>query len=348
MRVKVFPVDSGGCGHYRIRWPAQALADQGADVTLAHGLAGIYADDWHGTPHQLGVQHPDCDVVVLQRALSGEVVDTIPHLQAMGVAVVVEIDDHFHALTRSNPAYLATHPDYSPALNRDHLARACHLADLVTVSTPALAKAYGRHGRVAVLPNLCRARWLDLDHQPGEQVGWTGVLATHQNDLDVVGDAVADIIVETGWGWLGIGSADPAKVLGVPAHRATTLPWADLTTDDYPNSIGQLGVGIVPLADTAFNRAKSWLKGIEYAACGVPFVASDVADYRRLRRTAHVGRLARRPSEWAAELRKLTTDPNYRADTGHAYRAAMAAHTIEGHAGRWWDAWTRAYNRKGT
>ena len=34
MKVAVFPSDDGGCGWYRLRWPAQALAAQGHDVVI--------------------------------------------------------------------------------------------------------------------------------------------------------------------------------------------------------------------------------------------------------------------------------------------------------------------------
>ncbi len=35
-------------------------------------------------------------------------------------------------------------------------------------------------------------------------------------------------------------------------------------------------VGIAPLVDRPFNRSKSWIKGLEYSAFGLPFVASPL------------------------------------------------------------------------
>ena len=46
--------------------------------------------------------------------------------------------------------------------------------------------------------------------------------------------------------------------------------------------VAQLDTGIVPLQRSRFNEAKSNLKGLEYAALGVPFVASPTAEYERL------------------------------------------------------------------
>ena len=38
-------------------------------------------------------------------------------------------------------------------------------------------------------------------------------------------------------------------------------------------AIDNITVGMVPLALTPFNQAKSYIKGLEFAARGVPFVA---------------------------------------------------------------------------
>ena len=61
-----------------------------------------------------------------------------------------------------------------------------------------------------------------------------------------------------------------------------TVPFRSLTGGGYTSSVAELGVGLVPLLDSAFNRAKSWLKGLEYAALGVPFVASPTPEYVKL------------------------------------------------------------------
>jgi glycosyltransferase involved in cell wall biosynthesis len=290
------------------------------------------------------VKPPESDVIVLQRVLRKEVADAIPFYQAQGCAVVVEIDDDFDALPVTNPAHAQTDPRRNPDYNRDHLRRACLNADLVTCTTAGLAKRYAPHGRFAVIPNYVRESWLKIRHYPPvpPRLGWTGVVMTHRGDLEVMGRAPAELCASHGWTFRAIGSSKTHERLGTTGE---TIPWADLLTDDYPMQIGQLSAAVVPLAETPFNRAKSWLKGIEYAACGVPFVASDVADYRKLAKRLRVP-LARSPGDWRRELDRLMRDERYRSDTAHGNRAAMGAFTIEGNASQWWEAWERAYKRR--
>ena len=277
--------------------------------------------------------------------MAREVLDLIPHLQALGIGVVVEIDDHFHALAQSNPAWEQTHPDRDPDYHRDILTEACRIADLVTCSTRLLSRVYAPHGRVEVIPNYARAGWLDLPTTGGPWIGWTGTIATHQGDLATVAGVFPDALPD-GWGFQGIGSDRTRDVLRIPPDRFMSRPWLDLTSDEYPMAVGSFGVGIVPLAKTQFNDAKSWLKGLEYAALGVPFVASPAADYRNLGRLLTVP-LARNRDEWKRELGKLTTNPDWRATVAGVNRDRVRQRlTIEGNAERWMDAWTRAARRR--
>jgi hypothetical protein len=39
-------------------------------------------------------------------------------------------------------------------------------------------------------------------------------------------------------------------------------------------------VGLVPLTRGPFNEAKSYLKGLEYAAAGIPFIATPTEEYQ--------------------------------------------------------------------
>jgi glycosyltransferase involved in cell wall biosynthesis len=63
-------------------------------------------------------------------------------------------------------------------------------------------------------------------------------------------------------------------------------------------------VGLVPLNRIPFSEAKSNLKGLEYAAAGIPFIATPTEEYRILAE-AGVGRLASTPDEWRDHAREL-------------------------------------------
>jgi glycosyltransferase involved in cell wall biosynthesis len=98
-------------------------------------------------------------------------------------------------------------------------------------------------------------------------------------------------------------------------------------------------VGLVPLLDSPFNRAKSWLKGIEYASLGVPFIASPLPEYRKLAEMG-AGVLADTPQEWYEALTHLLADRDHRQTIADFAKDAVRDLTYEAHAHRWWHAWT--------
>lgn len=350
MRVTVHPADLGGCGAYRMTWPGEALAAQGYDVRLAYDES--YNMQWRNSSIQGArvesvFNTPDADVIVLQRPLTRNRVEMMGAMQAAGIAVVVEVDDDFHAIHAKNPAWTGTNPLNDPDRNRDWLMKACRRADLVTVSTPALARRYGEHGRVAILPNYVPERYTTLN-PPAEtfRVGWSGSTLTHPRDLEVVGDAIARLgcgfhVIGTGYGatdYQGFHIPSPAEALGLDETTATG--WVEL--NDYPQALQALEVGIVPLALTNFNEAKSWLKGLEYASVGVPFVASPTQQYRELAENG-IGWIAESPDDWYRLVGEMVNDDEHRNALATAWRGEIAArYTIEAHAHRWWDAWGQA------
>jgi glycosyltransferase involved in cell wall biosynthesis len=346
VKVKVYPADRGGCGMYRCGWPGEALAAAGSDVEVIYGDAPVehqiqatwWTDD-SGERRMIDVKAPDADVVVIQRPLTDTLACAVAMLQARGVKVVVEVDDDFEAISPRNVSWRDVHPGRSPRRNRDHLRRACELADLVVVSTPALAARYGAHGRVVVVPNCVPERYLGVTREPHEGVfvGWSGSLDTHPDDLQVTGGGVARAVRKTGATFAVVGTGRGVRrALGLDADPLAA-GWVPI--DAYPGAVAQLDVGIVPLELTPFNEAKSALKMLEMAAVGVPSVVSPTAE--NVRMAAELGQVvASSPRGWEGIVKRLVSDDAWRRDRAEAGREAMRRHTIEGRAEQWLDAWS--------
>ncbi len=67
--------------------------------------------------------------------------------------------------------------------------------------------------------------------------------------------------------------------------------------------------GLAPLLDTPFNRCKSSIKFLEYAALRLPSICSDVQPYREAVRHGETGLLlANDPGEWAQALERAARD----------------------------------------
>lgn len=386
MRVRIHPADLGACGHYRLIWPAQrfgthwrgdpvaielvqpgtpaAAFDARADIEATyarHGFAAVTEQLETGTfdPRDmvLGRLADDiaADVVVLQRPLTNHLVDIVRILQADGIAVVVETDDSFEHIHRRNIAHhLTARTDRHK--NADHLAAACELADWVTVTTPALADIYGRHGRVSIIPNYIPDTYYQTeDDSPrgrGEvRVGWSGSLDTHPGDLEVTHGAVAAVLDRYGLGFYHIGKPSEQAAIRRALQLRPSTPYGStggwLPLAQYPKAVAMLDIGIVPLAAGPFNEAKSWLKGLELAALGRPFVASPTGPYVELAEQHGIGILARSRRDWRNRLAELVEDPDLRYDVGRQNRRRARALALERNLDPWRAAWSAALdNRK--
>jgi spore maturation protein CgeB len=81
---------------------------------------------------------------------------------------------------------------------------------------------------------------------------------------------------------------------------------------DYPKIFTPIDIGIVPLSSIPFNNAKSFIKGLEYAGSGVPFISSPSPEYEYLA-SKGVGRIARSAEEWEYHIGELIS-PQMRKD----------------------------------
>ena len=100
--------------------------------------------------------------------------------------------------------------------------------------------------------------------------------------------------------------------LGVRSDRYIHRPFVPFP--ELPDAIAQFDLAIAPIADVSFNRVRSNIKVKEYAAGGVPWLASPIGPYKDLGEQQG-GRLVV-DYGWAEALTDLVTD--------HAARASLA------------------------
>jgi len=296
-------------------------------------------------PQVKGVGDINADVLVLQRPLHRVVAQSIPFWQKKGIPVVVDVDDDFSSLHPSNKAWALYHPKYNQEENWNWMKQAAAAADLVITSTPALADRYGGRGNAIVIENYVPEEYLTLPRRgDGRTLGWGGFVSFHGDDLEVTRGGVAMAVASGECHFLNVGNGiEVARRLGLPFDddNGTSPHTGGRQFQDYQYTLGQLDVGIVPLADTRFNAGKSWLKGLEYAAAGVPFVASPVPEYVRLVREYGLGYLANdRAKDWKKSILSLFTDDSLRESLSRRYRDIIRMDlTYEKNWWRWAEAW---------
>ncbi len=344
MKVLVYPSDSWACGLFRMSGPGEALRRAGHDVTV------VSKADRRVRLHMRGdvveKVETDADVVVFQRVTHSRMAQAVSVLRRQGVAVVVDVDDDLTAIHPANPAWAGLHPrsegrrlpDGSVSMTSwRNLNVACRAATLVTVSTRGLLPVYAAHGRGVVLDNYLPSNYDDVPHEDSDRIGWPASLHSHPNDPDAVGGAVSRLVSEGAHFEVRGDPAGCAAAFGLPAEPEGGAVPMDL----WPASVGTIGIGIAPLADTKFYRSKSRLKPLELSACGVPWVASPRPEYARLHALG-AGILADRPRTWYRELKRLRESPAMRDELSAAGRAMAATQRMDDHAYRWMEAWTKA------
>lgn len=343
MRVQIYPADEGACAHFRCLWPAHAAESecgvewQSALEVSAQHLVGSGVRRVRPVPM-------DVDVVVWGRPTPRrETIELMEGYAAQGIANVVDIDDD---LSCPHPSHPGNRILSGGEFNARWLARACSIADLVTVSTPALAERYGSHGRVAILRNRVPRTLLELPKSDdGRTCGWAGLVLTHPGDLSVTHGGVATAVRDARWRFHVVGpGTDVKRELGLDEGPSST---GRLGLDEWHRALGDLTVGIVPLGNTKFNAAKSALKGLEYAARGVPFVASPTPEYRLLAEEGAGLVAPSRGRNWRAQLLKLMRDDTVRAEAVEEGRSLIRQkHMYEGNGWRWAESWQAALDHR--
>lgn len=322
----------GGTAQYRCFTPGAALERAGWEVE-------VFEDALYVTP-ELRIKG-DPDFLVISRIMGDQVPDIVRGAQRAGTTVVYDTDDWFYGV-----------PDYNPASKLpdvDTMHEAMRLADLVTCSTPALAAGYGDLNRTVVLPNyLDPDIWSDNEkyRQPhdGIHLGWMGAFHWRGGDLELLKpwlprflDEHPDVTLVTAgspelFDYLGVdGLTTPDMTGETPTALSKHLrPYQHL-----PAMLAHFDIGLVPLTDNRFNRCKSWAKGLEYGAMGVPSVATASPEYRSFIRPGVNGLLARK-GNWAKQVAVVMRD----LDVFKVGAAKVAKeYMIDDHVWRWEQAY---------
>lgn len=268
-------------------------------------------------------------------------------------------------------------PDYKPFADHyddavlQRVYRNIQLSHVVTTPSPHLADEVRHrtgHPNIHVVPNtvpewLLRWRMPDRPY-PLDMAGWRRrcaierppIVVGYQGSSSHIGDFSPTLLA---WlaAWLDDGP--PAWTLhfwgehdttGWPAHRVGHTPWQDSVRAYYRSLSMDAGIG--PLQATAFNRCKSSLRAVEYAALGIVPVLSALTPYIDQRTPGGIGVVdhgetgvlvpAGNVRAWYDALWLVCEDIDYRHALSRNAREAARRWTTEANLFRWVDAWNSA------
>ena len=359
------PSHMDGDGYYRCLFPAEQLAKRGWRIieppSLTAGIDGTKRSvRMYGDYQVVEEEHlPDgrvrrrfrlaqnaeqwlldvrFDVLLMQQRDEPFWPGIIGKLRAQGKRVYVDSDDAWWGLPQWNPG------SRKPPAEVDAMKALIAAADGMSVATPALADLYRPfQPNIRVIRNrLDWGMWADVVpvyERPTRRlrVGWMGDTEYRQGDLKVLRPFLG--------AWLKqnphvefVAAGDPRThdLLGIPGGQRVSVADVRFRNLDLADITATFDIGLVPLdlstpAARRLNECKSHLKGMEYNACGIPFIASPSESYKWYLENGGVGVLATEPREWR---RALDTVISVRRRA--CYGAKM--HTIQEHVTEW-EAW---------
>jgi glycosyltransferase involved in cell wall biosynthesis len=313
---------------YRAIDPLKAMERRGHEVVWPDG-------DGEADPRRLA----GCDVVHVYRRGEDHTRRALMRLAQQGAAIVYDNDDDFTAVPRESWHY------YKHAGMRGQhifaaMLKVARLARCFTTTSEFLAQKYCRAGveRVEVIgnylaPDLPRPR----HRHDGVVIGWIAG-AEHQADVKriEIADALRRLMAEhpeVRVECIGIGVDLPERYrhdVHVPFHG-------------LPGRIGGFDIGIAPLANIPLNWARSDIKLKEYAASGVPWLASPIGPYQGLGEEQG-GRLVS-DDGWLEALDRMVSRERERRRLARKAQRWAKHQTIDAAADRWEQVFTQAAGR---
>ncbi|MEE4272570.1 MAG: glycosyltransferase family 4 protein [Thermoanaerobaculales bacterium] len=235
-------------------------------------------------------------------------------LARRGAPVVFDVDDALYLPSPAEPQTASARGRYRR--NFDATAAA---AELVLCGNAEIAGEVA-HERTEILPTA-----VDCDRfRPealagggeGAGVGWVGH-SSNIGYLEALAEPLRELAVRRPDFRLIVFADEKPRLEGVPMEFRRWSLAAEL------DGFRDMKVGLMPLVDDAWTRAKCAFKLLQYMALGLPAVASPVGMNRQVVQDGHNAVLASSGAEWVAALERLLVDAQLRRRLGEAGRETV-------------------------
>jgi len=304
------PLQPNGCAWYRCVLPGTELEKRG--WVCGVGIPGYNEKDGFGMVTGKNKAIHGWDIVVMKLVMHRDVLENMDRAIELGQKVVVDVDDFFDGLAPTNRAFTTTDPNNSPDNNREIYAEIIKKSFAIICSTQFLFDYYSKiHKNVFLVRNaIDLQRYRPKNHMKVDYrkttIGWVGATPWRSGDLEELSGFLNHYLLTNNINFHHSGHTENAPTaasqLMIDEKLVSTMDLAPIA--NYPKMFANIDIGIVPLRDIEFNQAKSYIKGLEYVAAGVPFIASPAPEYKFLF-DAGIGRIANTPEEWMYHFDEL-------------------------------------------
>lgn len=267
------------------------------------------------------------DVLILKNICDPDFLPLIQQRRAQGKITVYELADDLCAVEPWNPVYFF----YRDRENQDLFKRLCHCCDALQFSVPELRRIYGYLNPVSVVfPNQMAAlppeRALETPREI--VVGWGGSHG-HLQDMAEISGALVRWVSRKDKVRLHLMCSDPIWELFDALAPEKKKRFQTGSLEQYHRFLDTIHIGLAPLKDTAFNRSRSDVKFLEYAAHAAVPVVRLLEPYRSTVIDGETGFFFRDQEEMISILDGLSTDAERRFSVGKAAREYVAADRME-------------------
>ncbi len=207
----------------------------------------------------------------------------------------------------------------------EHVEWMCRHAAWVTPGNEALADFARRFtDRVTVLPTTVDVNRYRLRAGPASdrlRIGWLGSDQSIRETLFPHAPLLSALQAEIGFEFVVV--SKPRPELPESGLRWRYEEWSP----EVETRIAELfDIGIMPLTDTPYQRAKCGCKLLQYMAAGMPWIASPVGLNSSLSGGGRRGLLAATDGEWRQAIEALGHDCSLRRRLGAAGRSYVERH----------------------
>ena len=336
------PVEPNGCAYYRCYLPSLELEKY--NWSVASALPEFHPEYGFGAFLDKDNIHFGWDIIVFKLIMLRSVADILEGPQRPNQKIVVDVDDFYEGLQPTNLAWQNTDPEKYPDSNREHYWRIIDAADAIITSTQFLYDFYTKEkGKKNVF--LIR-NGIDIDRYHKKQdhsrfmptVGWVGAIPWRSGDLETLQPFFGEFMKKNRLEFHHSGHIKElpytaGDLLGLQSETKFTHEPRKILSQ-YPQMFRKIDIGLVPLSNIPFNHAKSTIKGLEYTAAGIPFIASYSPEYENLAKDG-VGRMARNEEEWLGHLSELLDPKIRKEDIERNYEIVKQKHSMAARAENW-------------
>jgi hypothetical protein len=267
------------------------------------------------------------EVVVLERMLFPDVIEKFRLAGAK--RIIGTFDDAYQFIPEGTPA----HEFWNTPGRLDSFKDGIGMLDACIVPNHKLASDFSRYGNMKYVPNFIADELWEyrepVTHSP-LVIFWGGTSGHKQTwERTQVIPALSELAKEfPGEFILEIHKTIPERVIesGIPLRMVPN--W--VTAEQWPNEVRKADIGIVPL-NGEYDCRRSILKGLEFGAASIPYVASRMGEYEATKLEGclqpPVG--AGSAEFWYKALKKLILDREYRVELGKTGRKFAEGYFME-------------------